>query len=108
MLSIAYDLLKSGLKLFGERQKASHEIKVERMKAGITMMQSSWADEFLIIIWSSPLVVGWFFPERAAVWFSVFNKAPEWYQVGWIAITGAVFAVPKLIDFAFRRRKSKN
>lgn len=103
ILDAVLGLVKNGLGFLFETQKAKHELRLKRMEAGISAMQSSWTDEFLVLVWSSPLIVGWFSPELAKAWFEVFKNAPNWYQVGWISITGAVFAVPKLMDYAFRR-----
>lgn len=108
MIGVIFEIVKQGLGLFSERQRASHDLKIKRMEAGISSMQSSWTDEFLILVWASPVIVGWFEPAMATAWFKVFDNAPEWYKVGWIAITGAVYAVPKLGDYAFSKQLRKD
>lgn len=104
LLTAITSLAQAALGMWGERAKAKHDMRLERIRAGVSMLQSSWADEFLICVWSGPLIIGWFDPELAESWFKVFDAAPDWYQIGWLSITGAVFAVPKLLDWNVKRK----
>lgn len=76
---------------------AKHEAKLERIKA----QQGDWKDEFLIIIWSAPLMCGFIPPLQDTAFraFDYMEKLPPWYMGGWVAISLAVFGVDKVAKF---------
>jgi hypothetical protein len=55
--------------------------------------QYSWKDEFITIIWFSPMVVAWFDPERASEWVTWVSKLPYFYQFGMFGIIAASFGL---------------
>lgn len=55
--------------------------------------QFSWKDEFITLVWFSPLIVAWFDSERAMQWISFVSKLPEWYQFGMFGIIAASFGL---------------
>jgi hypothetical protein len=77
--------------LFGARGKATQE----QLKARVESMGRSWTDEFIAVVWFSPLVAAWFSPERANEWIAAVTSNVEYFaMVG--AITAAVFGLGKL------------
>lgn len=79
----------------GQVAQASHEAKLERIKS----QRGDWKDEFLIIIWSAPLLLS-FVPSLQDNAFRAFDymaKLPDWYMGGWVAISLAVFGVDKIM-----------
>ena len=77
--------------------QAKHEAKIKRIEA----QSNDWKDEFLILIWSAPLMCAFVPPlqEHAFKAFDYMSKLPEWYMGGWVAISLAVFGVDKLLKF---------
>lgn len=67
--------------------------------------QFSWKDEFITIIWYSPIIIGWFekrvAPTGEVTWhmrdaneWAVFvGNLPVWYQVGMFGILAASFGL---------------
>ena len=53
----------------------------------------SWKDEFITLIWYSPLVVAWFDPELAMKWVSFVKELPYFYQFGMFGIMAASFGL---------------
>ena len=77
--------------------QAKHEAKLEAIKA----QRSDWKDEFLIVIWSYPMISCFipYDPVQQAT-FAALDKVgllPEWYLGGWVAISLAVFGADKLL-----------
>jgi hypothetical protein len=77
--------------------QAKHESKLERIRN----LSSDWKDEWLIIIWSYPMI-SMFIPIDAIqqATFDAMDKIgllPEWFVGGWVAISLAIFGVDKLI-----------
>jgi hypothetical protein len=56
-------------------------------------MQYSWKDELITIIWFSPMVVAWFYPEKAGEWLKFVGGMPYWYQVVMFGIVAATFGL---------------
>lgn len=78
--------------LFGERGKASQEALRARQEA----MGRTWTDEFITLVWFSPLVVAWFNPDAATQWINaVLGQNPEYVAIV-AGITAAVFGLGKL------------
>lgn len=75
--------------------------------------QSSWKDEWLLIMWSLPLV-GLFIPGlRPFVadgfdYLRTFNPdAPQWYMAGWGILFSAVFGVKSAMSYMMPDRYAK-
>ena len=61
---------------------------------------SGYSDEFLLIVWSSPIIMiftPWY--EYAARGFDRLATLPDWYVGGFISITFAVFGIDKLFKW---------
>lgn len=97
-----------GLKELGSLWLKSHSAKVDadialRRKraesevdwdtAAQLQAQYSWKDELITIIWFSPLVVAWFYPERARKWVDWVADLPHFYQIGMFGIIAASFGL---------------
>ena len=106
-----------------ERTKANTEMKVAEAKARATVMEKqatgeidwdleairgariSWKDEWLVILFSIPLVLA-FIPNMELVvlnGFSVLEQMPEWYQYSLGVIVASSFGVRAATKF-FRRK----
>lgn len=63
--------------------------------AGKVIDQAGWKDEFIVLIWSIPAIMA-FIPggsEHAQAGFENLAKAPEWYILGWVSISLAVYGL---------------
>ena len=92
LVTMAGQLLGQAIGLFGAKGKASQE----NIKARMSAMKRSWTDEFLVVVYFSPLVVGWVSPERAMAWLAMVGEMPDSYMAILFAITGAVFGLGKM------------
>ena len=81
-------------------KEAQVEAEIERLKN--TSDQSGWKDEYLVLLWSLPAIMS-FIPKLQPYvreGFSILNGAtPDWYVVGLLGITGAVFGLKRLIEW---------
>ena len=92
-------LVKAGISLagqiiglFGARGKATQEA----LKARQESMQRTWTDEFITVVWFSPLLVAWVEPDRATAWIdAVLGQNPEYVAIV-ASITAAVFGLGKI------------
>ena len=60
--------------------------------------KTSWKDEMIMVIWYSPLVIGWYDNETGALisasdWVEFVGKLPYWWQVGAFGIMAASFGL---------------
>ena len=106
-----------------ERAKANTEMKVAEAKARATVMEkqatgeidwdleairgarNSWKDEWLVILFSIPLILA-FVPNMELVvlnGFQVLEQMPEWYQYSLGVIVASSFGVRAATKF-FRRK----
>ena len=106
-----------------ERAKANTEMKVAEAKARATVMEkqatgesdwdleairgarNSWKDEWLVILFSIPLILA-FIPKMELVvlnGFTVLEQMPEWYQYSLGVIVASSFGVRAATKF-FRRK----
>ena len=106
-----------------ERAKANTEMKVAEAKARATVMEkqatgeidwdleairgarNSWKDEWLVILFSIPLILA-FVPKmelEVLNGFTVLEQMPEWYQYSLGVIVASSFGVRAATKF-FRRK----
>lgn len=74
--------------------QAKHEANLERIRA----QAGDWKDEFLVVLWSVP-IVSCFVPPLQEYAFEAVNKMgqlPEWYLGGFVVISLSVFGVNKI------------
>lgn len=60
--------------------------------------KTSWKDEIIMIIWYSPLVIGWYDKDTAGLigaeeWVSFVGRLPYWWQVGAFGIMASSFGL---------------
>ena len=96
-------------KLELELKKAKTEAQIELYKTGLVgdiaweqraQENSGWKDEFLVVIFSIPLIGG-FVPgleEYVQQGFHSFESMPDWYQAAIGVIVASVFGVRKFTD----------
>ena len=92
---------------FTKRAERKDRIKEAKVTAEITRLantsdQSGWKDEYLVVLWSAPAIMA-FIPKLQPYIEDGFrilrDDTPEWYVIGWLGITGAVFGLKRLIDY---------
>jgi hypothetical protein len=80
--------------------EAKTEAQIERLKN--TSDQSGWKDEYLVVLWSLPAIMAfipYFQPYVREGFIILKTETPEWYMIGWLGITGAVFGLKRLIEY---------
>ena len=118
-LGLVGDLAGSWIKGKVDKQKAESEAKVAQAKAkavvfekqatgeidwdleAIKGSQSSWKDEYLVIVLSIPLILS-FIPgmeQVVANGFARLNELPEWYQYTLGVVVAASFGVRSATKF---------
>ena len=100
---------------FTKRSEQKGRIKEAKVNASIARLnntsdQSGWKDEFLVILWSSPAIMA-FIPGLQPYIVEGFRilqeDTPEWYVMGWLGITGAVFGLSRLIEYKQKVKKEE-
>ena len=85
-------LIGSIVGLVGDWGKGKQEALMTRLNA----MQRSWTDEFITVVYFSPLMVAWFAPERSEQWVAMVQSLPAEYNAVLAGITAAVFGLGKI------------
>ena len=67
--------------------EATYDLEAQRN------MKGSLKDEFIMLVWYSPLVVAWFFPEEATAWIAFVSDLPAWWAFGAFGIMAATFGL---------------
>lgn len=110
-----FSLLKARQKRNAEITELKHETKKEEIRhksemkkqrqtndanadvASIEARKSTWLDEYLAILFTSPLWMGWFDFEKARNWVQFVRELPEWYYGTIILITAASFGWTRFV-----------
>ena len=94
----------------GRVKEAQTQAQIEN--AGKVIENSGWKDEYVVLIWSIPAIMA-FVPgaqDFSQQGFENLAKAPEWYIIGWVSISLAIYglkpATKSIVDW--RKEKSKN
>ena len=53
----------------------------------------SWKDEFILIVFSLPLIIFPFAPEQVRLFFSYLTEAPDWWVQIWVSMALASFGI---------------
>jgi hypothetical protein len=53
----------------------------------------SWKDEFIVIIWFSPLIVAWFDEDKAQSWIDFITQLPAYWWFGAFGMIAASFGL---------------
>lgn len=84
------------------------EARVDEINA--SKSDASFKDEWILALWSSPLVLAMFpwewAQEASDRFFQKMQDAPEWYVVSWGVMIGAAYGYRKIVEF-FKRPKGK-
>jgi len=91
------DLVKTWSTRRSEVKQAEHQARLAAIAAG----DRSWKDEYIVLIWSFP-VISMFIPGLQDYSFSALDnlsKMPNWYLGGWLAISLSVFGIKELVNF---------
>lgn len=100
LISGAVELVKGWFNVRKSKQEAEIAYNSRRMELeadyDVKAMEAarfSWKDEFITIVWFSPLVVAWFDQERAMAWVKFVTELPYWWQFGGFGIVAASFGL---------------
>lgn len=88
---------------------AEAETQARIENAGKVIENSGWKDEFVVLVWSAPAIMA-FIPggsEFAQAGFENLARAPEWYIVGWVSISMAIYGIKPATQKLVEWRKSK-
>ena len=91
MINLAAGVLGQVIGLFGAKGKAAQE----QLKARVSMMERSWTDEFIAVVWFSPVIVAWFSPAKSEAWITALTVNQDYFGL-LVGITAAVFGLGKL------------
>ena len=108
-------LLSGVVGFFSKRADQRGRIKEAKVNAEITRLantsdQTGWKDEFLVLLWSAPAIMAFIpglQPYIEKGFFILENSTPDWYVIGWLGITGAVFGLKRLIDYAPKKKEKE-
>ena len=84
---------------------AEAEAEARIANAGKVVDNAGWKDEFIVLIWSIPAVLSFVpgFQPYVEQGFANLARAPEWYIVGWVSISLAIYglkpATTKLVEW---------
>ena len=115
-------VVSDGVKSFAETKKAKAEQKVLEIKAKSSLMEKkikgeidwdieaikgskdSWKDEWILILWSIPMIMIWIKPLQQFVedGFIALQSVPDWYFYSWGAIISASYGMKGVTKF-FKR-----
>ncbi len=69
----------------------------------LKQMQFTFKDEYLMGVYTTPLILAWFDPERASKWVLWIQDLPLWYQV----FLGGILASTFGLRWWFKREQTK-
>lgn len=107
VISIVGGLLTSWLDRRGRVKEAETKATIEN--AGKVIDTAGWKDEFVVLIWSIPAIMA-FVPgmnEHVTAGFVNLREAPEWYILGWVGISMAVYGIKPATKQILKWRKDK-
>ncbi len=96
---------------FVERKNRVAEARADAQiaNAGKVIDQAGWKDEFIVLIWSIPVILSFVPGMQPYVeqGFKNLSAAPEWYLVGWVSISLAIYGLKPATKQLVRWRKDK-
>jgi hypothetical protein len=106
--------LKSRVEISETKAKVKQQILVKQAESNADWekvmaqnMGNSWKDEWILVLWSVPMVLC-FIPgmvEYVSAGFSALEATPEWYRVAWGVIISASFGY-RTINGLFNKKGS--
>ena len=86
---------------WSRRQRVTEaKAQAEIDNAAAVVSAAGWKDEYIVVIWSMPAIMS-FVPglaPYAVQGFESLKQAPEWYLVGWVGISMAVFGLKPVLN----------
>ena len=94
------ELTKGWFETKREKQKAEAQYHANALKGeqdwdleAMKQARYSWKDELITIVWFAPIVVAWWYPDKAQDWINFVSRLPMWYQIGVFGIMSASFGL---------------
>lgn len=84
--------------------------EIDWNKSAVDQMGMSWKDEYILILFSIPLVLS-FIPGLTPYvgrGFDVLDATPDWYRAAWGVIVAASYGYSKYADWVMRRTSGKS
>ena len=97
LLSLAGGTFKDWVQSRSKLEEKKAIARIESVQNGI----AGYSDEYLILVWSLPMVASFIPPLQPAVsdGFEFMKTMPDWYVGGFVSISFAVFGIDKLFRF---------
>lgn len=91
----------------GRIKEAEAEARIQN--AGKVIDNAGWKDEYVVLIWSAPAIMAFLpgFNEYSEQGFENLAAAPEWYIVGWVSISLAIYGLKPATKKIVEWRNSK-
>lgn len=86
-----------------DRAKQEAKSESDYDTTALKQMQFSYKDEFAMLVWYSPIVLAWVYPEKAQAWVDFVGGLPHWYQLGMLGILASTFG----LRWLFRQQQVK-
>lgn len=84
--------------------EAARDVELSEIRAGVEIQQGSWKDEYLVILWTAPLIpamlsaiIEW--DPSMQTFLLVVDSLPTWYTTLLITITGASFGIRAMTNW---------
>ena len=103
-----FDSKSKRMEARAQAEMALAKIEADYDNLAMQQAQYSWKDEFITLIWYSPLLFGWWNQEKgrlstAPEWISFVDSLPHWWWVGAYGILAATFG----LRWYFKEQKVK-
>ena len=95
ILNRQHELNLKKMDIAGELAKQGIQVEADWDARAQADMATSWKDEYLLILFSLPLVLAFFPQTQQAVLngFAILDKTPEWYMFLVVGIVSAVYGL---------------
>ena len=104
MISVIFEGLKLLVTSWFDMKKSKNEAEAEYHKQmlkgeqdwdnkAIEASKFSWKDEFIVIVWFSPLIVAWFDEGKANQWIEFVSELPSYWWFGAFGMIAASFGL---------------
>jgi hypothetical protein len=100
LLPLGLDFAKGWQERKLEMRKVKHEAEMQRIMSSATERDSSWKDEFVLIVVAYPLV-SVFIPglrQHTIESLEYLAKLPDWVVWSWLTVVGAIYGMTKLLE----------
>lgn len=107
IVGVVAGIFNSWLDRRGRVKEAETQAQIEN--AGKVIENSGWKDEYIVLIWSMPAIMA-FIPgaqEFSEKGFENLAEAPEWYIIGWVSISLAIYGLKPATKSIIKWREKK-